>query len=77
MPPKPPNLLNDKRQLPLGEHVKLLRKMAKQLPKADMEAEIEAAHEVLTAKGVPEAEATSSGALTLLTLSQRIQALGT
>lgn len=69
-------IFNDKGQLPPGEHVKLLRRMSKGLPKADMEAEIESAHEALSARGVREGTG-DRDSTTLLTLTQRIQLLGT
>lgn len=69
-----PELVNADGMLPPGQHTKVLRSMARQLSKSDLEAEIESAHEALNRAEVPQAKQEGSR-LTTYTLPQRIDAL--
>jgi hypothetical protein len=69
-----PELVNADGMLPPGQHTKVLRSMARQLSKSDLEAEIESAHEALNRAEVPQAKQ-EGAALTTYTLPQRIDAL--
>jgi hypothetical protein len=68
------SILDARGQFAPGAHAALLRDIAKQLRKADLEAEIEAAHDVLDKRGIRQATL-DNGTLAPLTLPQRLALL--